>query len=72
MAALLVEVGAATIQPPHAVETAEDRAAGLEATDWGPAQRLRFPLRIAAGEPSFAFAASALRSAPARFSASMR
>ncbi len=78
-AALLVEAGAALPAlpalpappaPPLAAETEADRAPGLEATDWGPAQRLRFPLRIAAGEPCFALPARALRSAPARFGGS--
>lgn len=64
---LLVEAAAGKPERPLAAETAGDRTSEIEQTDWGPAQRLRFPLAIAAGEPSFACPACALRSGPARF-----
>lgn len=64
---LLAEPGAAPSAPAIAAETAADLAAAVEATEWGPARRLRFPLRIEGRPAGFAQPARSLRSAPAEW-----
>lgn len=66
-AALLVDAGAGVTAATLAAETVEDRASGIEETDWGPAQRLRFPLEVEGARSGFERPASALRSSPARW-----
>lgn len=68
-AALLVEAGAGAPAPAFAAEAVEDLEASVEATDCGPAQRLRFPLEVEGARSGFERPASALRSAPAQWAA---
>ncbi len=69
---LLAESGLAPPAPALAAESVSDLAAGVEPTDWGPARRLRFPLRVEGCVAKFAQPARALRSAPAEWSAQGR
>jgi len=66
-AALLVAAPAEAEPSPLAPETAADLAPAIETTDWGAAQRVRFPLRIDGCEAAFASPARALRTSPARW-----
>jgi len=49
-AKLLVDQGTVEAMPPHAAETAADRAPAIERTDWGEAQRL-LPPAVVEGAP---------------------
>jgi hypothetical protein len=51
---LLAELGSAPSAPALATETAADLAATVEPTEWGPARRLRFPLRLEGRVANFA------------------
>ena len=64
-AALLVDAGVPARAPAPAAESSEDRAPGVEVTDWGPVQRLRFPLGIDGIRAGFERPARALRSSRA-------
>ncbi len=50
-----------------APETPDDLDPAVEETAWGPARRVRFPLRIGGIEPGWRYPAGKLRSAPARW-----
>lgn len=71
-AALLIEAGNAPGIPGSegalAPETVDDLDPSLEATDWGPARRVRFPLRVEGARADWAGPARALRSDPAAWS----
>ena len=54
-----------------APETPEDLAAIVEHTEWGPARRLRFPVRIEGSEARFDSPARSLRSSPALWRAAL-
>ena len=54
-----------------APETPEDLAAIVEHTEWGPARRLRFPVRIEGSEARFDSPAKSLRSSPALWRAAL-
>lgn len=64
---LLIDAGASASSAGISAETGADLAPGVEATDWGPARRLRLPIAIGAGEPRFVLPACALRSGPAQW-----
>ncbi len=72
-AGLLMGGGTPAPQAAFAAESPADRASGIEATDWGPAQRLRWPLADAGAladvRPAFAHPARALRTGAAAFEA---
>jgi crotonobetainyl-CoA:carnitine CoA-transferase CaiB-like acyl-CoA transferase len=53
--------------PGMAVETADDIDPSVEHTHWGPARRIKFPLRIAGTPHSWVHPASGLRTAAASF-----
>lgn len=61
-AVLLDEAGPAMPAPGLAAESAEDLAPGVEATDWGPARRLHFPVEIDGVRSGFERPACGLRS----------
>lgn len=68
-AQLLLAAGHDNRPEPLAPETAADRAPRIEQTDWGAAQRVRFPLTLAGCEVHWDYPACRLGSAAAQWSA---
>jgi len=64
-AALLAEAALRERPAPFAPETIADLDEAHEATDWGPARRLRFPVNLPGVEARFDRPATRLRSSPA-------
>jgi crotonobetainyl-CoA:carnitine CoA-transferase CaiB-like acyl-CoA transferase len=63
-AALLTSAGVRSFSGHRPDESAEDLAPETEATTWGPAQRLRFPVRIEGRAPLWPWPAGLLRVDP--------
>lgn len=66
---LLTSAGTVTPTPEPLKETADDVAPAIEATDWGPARRTRFPLTIEGLKPNWPHPASNLRTASPEWAA---
>jgi hypothetical protein len=66
-AALLMPTQSQTKRGGLAEETTADLAPTIEKTDWGDAQRIRFPLTIGGIVPSWDYSAGRLRTAEARW-----
>lgn len=64
-AASLIAAGPRTPAPDMAPETAADLSPQTEVSDWGPARRLRFPVRLAGRDPDWPEMGGALRRHPA-------
>ena len=69
-AALLIETLQDGWPVPLAAATASDFSESTEITDWGPAQRLRFPARLAQVEPDWKIPAHELHSHSANWESS--
>ncbi|MGR3455614.1 CoA transferase [Pseudooceanicola sp.] len=65
--ALLVSGGVGAFSAGLAAETAADLAPGTEATGWGPARRVAFPVRLDGEGPRWRHPAGPLRCDPARW-----
>lgn len=66
-AALLTSAGSHEFRGQEVVETSNDRAPSTERTDWGPAQRLRFPVQMDGVGPKWQYPAGLLRTDEARW-----
>jgi hypothetical protein len=66
-AALLASVPSAAATQPFAAQAASDLADGVEATDWGPARRLKPPVAIEGAPMRWDRPAADLGSSPARW-----
>jgi len=64
-AAMLTDAGAHTFQGEAIDETPSDLSPELEATSWGPARRIKFPVAIDGKAPEWATPAGILRKDPA-------
>lgn len=67
VAHLLAETAKTEIENGFAPECAADLAPEIEATGWGPARRVAFPLRVGRILPAWASGAGPLRSSPAKW-----
>ncbi|WP_299617908.1 CoA transferase [uncultured Tateyamaria sp.] len=66
-AALLTATGPRDMEGKKIIETPDDLAPGVEHTDWGPARRLKFPIRLGDVGPSWLYPAGLLRKDVARW-----
>ena len=60
-AALLMQAGAGAMTDGGVAQSPDDLAPGIEATGWGPARRLRFPVTIGGTAPEWRHPAGPLR-----------